>query len=67
MHSISRMGPRVIDVDILFYGNDVVKINKVEGFDDLTIPHQRIAERGFVLKPMCDIAPGWPFSANYTG
>ena len=54
-------------MDILFYGNDVVKINKVDGFDDLTIPHQRIAERGFVLKPMCDIAPGWPFSAKYTG
>lgn len=54
---ICRMGPRVIDVDILFYGDDVVHINKVEGFDDLVIPHQRICERGFVLKPMCDIAP----------
>lgn len=53
-----RMGPRVIDLDILFYGNDVVKVNKVEGLDDLTIPHERIQERGFVLKPMCDIAPG---------
>lgn len=52
-----RMGPRVIDVDILFYGDDVVHINKVEGLDDLVIPHQRICERGFVLKPMCDIAP----------
>lgn len=52
------MGPRVIDLDILFYGNDIVKVNKVEGLDDLTIPHERIHERGFVLKPMCDIAPG---------
>ena len=52
------MGPRVIDVDILFYGNDVVKINKVEGLENLIIPHKRLAERGFVLKPLCDIAPG---------
>ena len=52
------MGPRVIDVDILFYGNDVVKINKVEGLENLIIPHERLAERGFVLKPLCDIAPG---------
>ena len=52
------MGPRIIDVDILFYGNDVVKINKIEGLENLIIPHERLAERGFVLKPMCDIAPG---------
>lgn len=52
------MGPRVIDLDILFYGNDVVKVNKVEGLDDLVIPHERLHERGFVLKPLCDIAPG---------
>ena len=51
------MGPRIIDLDILFYGNDVVHINKVEGFDNLVIPHERIVERGFVLKPMRDIAP----------
>lgn len=52
------MGPRVIDLDILFYGNDVVKVNKVEGLDDLVIPHERLHERGFVLRPLCDIAPG---------
>lgn len=51
------MGPRIIDLDILFYGSDVVHINKVEGLDDLVIPHERLQERGFVLKPMCDIAP----------
>lgn len=55
------MGPRVIDLDILFYGNDVVKVNKVEGLDDLVIPHERLHERGFVLKPLCDIAPGTLF------
>lgn len=52
------MGPRIIDLDILFYGNDVVHIDKVEGLDNLVIPHERLQERGFVLKPLCDIAPG---------
>ena len=58
------MGPRVIDLDILFYGNDIVKVNKVEGLDDLTIPHERLHERGFVLKPLCDIAPSRFFMYN---
>ena len=51
------MGPRVIDLDILFYGDDVVCLNKVKELDDLVIPHKRIQERGFVLKPLNDIAP----------
>ncbi len=43
--------PRVIDVDLLFYGDEVVKT------PELTIPHPKIAERGFVLIPMSEIAP----------
>lgn len=42
---------RVIDMDILLYGND--KINDVE----LIIPHPRLHERRFVLVPLCEIAP----------
>jgi 2-amino-4-hydroxy-6-hydroxymethyldihydropteridine diphosphokinase len=43
--------PRVIDIDILLYGDEQVKT------PDLVIPHPRIAERAFVLKPLADIAP----------
>lgn len=43
--------PRVIDIDILFYGDETVDT------PDLILPHPRIAQRAFVLVPMCDIAP----------
>ncbi len=43
--------PRTIDIDILFYGNEVIKA------DDLIIPHPRLTERTFVLVPLADIAP----------
>ncbi len=46
-----RWGPRPIDLDILFYGDLVL-----DG-EELTIPHPRLHERGFVLVPMAEIAP----------
>ncbi len=46
-----RWGPRLIDLDILFYGD---KIIQEEG---LTIPHPLLHERKFVLLPLQDIAP----------
>lgn len=45
-----KWGPRVIDIDILFYGNETV--NEV----DLKIPHLFIAERRFTLVPLNEIA-----------
>ncbi len=46
-----RWGPRVIDIDILFYGNEIVETK------ELIIPHKEIANRVFVLVPMKEIAP----------
>lgn len=48
-----RYGPRVIDIDILFYGDKIIKI------PELSVPHPRLQERDFVLRPLCDIAPDW--------
>jgi len=46
-----RNGPRIIDLDILLYGNHCISNER------LTIPHPRMHERPFVLKPLCDINP----------
>jgi len=47
-----RNSPRPIDIDILFYGDQVMETPQ------LVIPHPRIAERAFVLVPLAEIAPG---------
>jgi 2-amino-4-hydroxy-6-hydroxymethyldihydropteridine diphosphokinase len=49
-----RYGPRLIDLDILLYGNQAICL------DDLVIPHPRLAEREFVLRPLCELAPDLP-------
>jgi 2-amino-4-hydroxy-6-hydroxymethyldihydropteridine diphosphokinase len=46
-----RYGPRIIDIDILFY--DALVLTD----EDLIIPHPRLPERAFVLAPLADIAP----------
>ncbi|KAL8996165.1 MAG: hypothetical protein Q9188_006628, partial [Gyalolechia gomerana] len=40
-------GPRTIDLDILLYGNQIVDHERLQ------IPHPRISERDFVLRPLC--------------
>ena len=46
-----RYGPRLIDLDILFYGNRIIQTPRLQ------IPHPRIAQRAFVLVPLAEIAP----------
>jgi 7,8-dihydro-6-hydroxymethylpterin-pyrophosphokinase len=46
-----RNGPRTIDIDILLYGNAVVRTPRLE------IPHARMHQRRFVLEPLADLAP----------
>lgn len=48
-----RWGPRLIDLDILFYGQDLVKL------PTLTIPHENLHNRAFVLVPLAEIAPNF--------
>lgn len=49
----SRPAARRLDMDILIYGNHVVRA------PGLTIPHPRLAERRFVLEPLQELAPDW--------
>ena len=44
-------GPRLIDLDILFYGDAVIDA------EELLVPHPRMAQRKFVLVPLAEIAP----------
>lgn len=46
-----RWGPRPVDLDILFYADTILDT------PDLVIPHPRLRERRFVLKPLAEIAP----------
>jgi 2-amino-4-hydroxy-6-hydroxymethyldihydropteridine diphosphokinase len=57
-----RWGPRVVDLDILVYGEE--KVNE----PDLEIPHPRLRERRFALIPMLEMEPGVtdPWEARYS-
>jgi 2-amino-4-hydroxy-6-hydroxymethyldihydropteridine diphosphokinase len=46
-----RWGPRTLDLDLLLYGDAVIDEPR------LTVPHPEMAQRGFVLRPLADIAP----------
>jgi len=46
-----RWGPRELDLDVLLYGDEVIDE------PGLAVPHPRMHERWFVLKPLADVAP----------
>ena len=46
-----RWGPRVIDIDLLLFGDEVIDEQ------GLQVPHPRMTNRAFVLAPLADIAP----------
>ena len=47
---LQKKGPRIIDIDILLFGDQIVNT------PDLTIPHPAMADRRFVLEPLAEIA-----------
>jgi 2-amino-4-hydroxy-6-hydroxymethyldihydropteridine diphosphokinase len=53
-----RNAPRVIDIDILYFGSEAIDHPK------LTLPHPRIGERRFVLQPLADIRPEMVLSGD---
>lgn len=44
-----RFGPRVIDLDILFFGDKIINTKS------LKVPHPRMFEREFVLRPLLEV------------
>jgi 2-amino-4-hydroxy-6-hydroxymethyldihydropteridine diphosphokinase len=56
-------GPRTLDIDIIFYGSEIVREAA------LVIPHPHFSERRFVLEPLAEIAPAFmdPVSGKTVG
>ncbi len=46
-----KYGPRIIDLDIIFFGDQIIRT------DNLKVPHPGLYERDFVLSPLNEIAP----------
>jgi 2-amino-4-hydroxy-6-hydroxymethyldihydropteridine diphosphokinase len=51
-HGGGRYESRIIDIDILFWGDRIISVPGLE------VPHPAIADRRFVLEPLCEVAPG---------
>jgi 2-amino-4-hydroxy-6-hydroxymethyldihydropteridine diphosphokinase len=47
-----RFAPRTVDIDILFYGEQVISVP-----DELHVPHLLLHERAFVLRPLAEVVP----------
>jgi len=50
-----RDGPRTLDLDLLAYDGCV----QAGGEGEPTLPHPRLSQRAFVLRPLAEVAPGW--------
>jgi len=51
MRDAIRYGPRILDLDIIFFDDRIIDSER------LVVPHPRMHQRRFVLKPICDIDP----------
>ena len=47
-----RFGPRTCDLDLLLYGEQTIRTDRLE------VPHPRLAERRFALEPLAELDPG---------
>ena len=56
-----RWGSRIIDLDILSYGNEIINTEK------LKIPHSEMEKRSFVLLPLSELSPDWVHPESGTG
>lgn len=54
---IEKWGARTIDIDILFFRDNIVSAEDLEGHVGLTIPHPQIQNRKFTLVPLRELAP----------
>lgn len=50
---VPRWGERTIDIDILFYGNEIINL------PELQVPHKHLHERAFVLVPLLELIPAF--------
>ena len=46
-------GPRTLDLDILFYEDQVIDTPRLQ------VPHPLLHQRGFVLRPLAEVLPDW--------
>src|SRR5690242_8145904 len=50
-------GPRVIDIDLLLFGDQIINQPVTDSLPAVVVPHPRVHLRRFVLEPLCEIAP----------
>lgn len=48
-----KWGPRIIDVDLIFYGSEIIET------ESLKVPHPEFSNRNFVLEPLVELIPNF--------